>query len=204
MPSSVIQTQLRFPTRDAVAMGGRARSSAPPERDASSLLPWLDRKGRLSPLRASVFVLLWVPGIVYASRYAFGDLGARPVHAVLLAAEEWTIWWLLASLIVTPAKAVLGLPGIVVVRRMIGLAALGYGILHLVLYAADEKGRVALAMADASRPHCTLPAEGLALGTLPPVKFITKSKGGINIERANRGNDGLLLMSALQALQPRL
>ena len=142
MSPSVTQTQLRFPTRDAVAMGGRTRSSAPHGKDASFLLPWLDRKGTLSPLRASVFVLLWVPGIVYASRYALGDLGARPVHTLLLAVGEWTIWWLLASLVVTPAKAVLGLPGIVVVRRMIGLAALGYGILHLVLYAADENWRL--------------------------------------------------------------
>jgi len=49
---------------------------------------------------------------------------------------------LLASLLVTPAKSVLGLPGIVVVRRMIGLAALAYGLLHLTLYAADENWRL--------------------------------------------------------------
>jgi len=122
--------------------GRRAKSIARSGGSLSALLPWLDRKGRLSLLRASVFALLWVPGLVYAGRLAFRDLGPRPLHEALLAAGAWTIWWLLASLAVTPVKAVLGLPGIVVVRRMVGLAALAYGVLHLTLYAADENWRL--------------------------------------------------------------
>lgn len=107
-----------------------------------SSLPWLDRKGRLSPLRAVVFALLWAPALIYAGRYAPSGLGPRPVHEALRAAGAWTIWWLLVSLTVAPVKAVLGLPGLVVVRRMIGLAALFYGIVHLTLYAADENWRL--------------------------------------------------------------
>jgi len=105
-------------------------------------LPWLDRKGRLSPLRAVTFGLLLAPGLYYAGRYALNDLGPRPIHEALLAAGTWTISWLLASLAVTPVKAVLGLPGLVVVRRMIGLGALAYGLVHLTLYAADENWRL--------------------------------------------------------------
>jgi len=116
----------------------RDRASIP----VNSWLPWLDRKGRLSPLRAVVFALLWAPALIYAGRYALGDLGPRPVHEALRAAGAWTIWWLLVSLAVAPAKAVLGLPGLVVVRRMIGLAALSYGVVHLTLYAADENWRL--------------------------------------------------------------
>jgi sulfoxide reductase heme-binding subunit YedZ len=125
-----------------MAAGRRANFIAPSGARLSPLLPWLDRKGRLSPLRASVFALLWVPGLVYAGRYALRDLGPRPLHEALLAAGAWTIWLLLVSLAVTPAKAVLGLPGIVVVRRVVGLAALAYGVLHLTLYAADENWRL--------------------------------------------------------------
>jgi len=115
-----------------------------------------------------VFALLWVPGLVYAGRYALLDLGPRPVHEALLAAGAWTIWWLLASLLVTPAKAVLGLPGIVVVRRMIGLAALAYGLLHLTLYAADENWRLLhVASEIASRFYLVVGATALAgLGAL--------------------------------------
>ena len=107
-----------------------------------SWLPWLDRKGRLSPLRGVAFALLLAPGLSYAGRYALNDLGPRPMHEALLAAGTWTIWWLLASLAVTPVKAILSLPGLVVVRRMIGLGALAYGVVHLTLYAADENWRL--------------------------------------------------------------
>ena len=132
-------TQQPRPARDPVADNGKATDTVLSifGRLASSF-PWLDRKGRLSPLRGTVFALLWVPVLVYAGRYALRDLGPRPLHELLLAAGTWTIWWLLASLAVTPLKAVLGLPGIVVVRRMIGLAAFFYAVLHLMLYAADE------------------------------------------------------------------
>ena len=105
-------------------------------------LPWLDRKGRLSPLRGATFALLLTPSLYYAGRYALNGLGPRPIHEALLAAGTWTIWWLLASLAVTPVKAVLGLPGLVVVRRMIGLGALAYGVVHLTLFAADENWRL--------------------------------------------------------------
>lgn len=116
-----------------------------PDRAAVSVRlprPWLDRKGRLSPLRGVTFALLLTPGLYYAGRYVLNGLGPRPIHEALLAAGTWTIWWLLASLAVTPVKAVLGLPGLVVVRRMIGLGALAYGVVHLTLFAADENWRL--------------------------------------------------------------
>lgn len=163
MPPSTTHSQHRLPMQDIGSTGRRAKSMAPPGENSSSWLPWLDRKGRLSPLRALVFALLWVPGLFYTGRYVLRDLGSRPVHEALLAAGTWTIWWLLASLLVTPAKSVLGLPGIVVVRRMIGLAALAYGLLHLTLYAADENWRLLHVAAEiASRFYLTVGAVALA------------------------------------------
>ena len=131
-------------------------------------LPWLDRKGRLSPLRGVTFALLLTPGLYYAGRYALDNLGPRPIHEALLAAGTWTIWWLLASLAVTPAKAVLGLPGLVVVRRMIGLGALAYGLVHLTLFAADENWRLLhVASEIASRFYLLVGVAALAgLGVL--------------------------------------
>ncbi len=168
MTPSAASPQHRFPMQDAGFTGRRAKPMAPPGGSLSSRLPWLDRKGRLSPLRASVFALLWVPFLAYAGRYALRDLGPRPMHEALLAAGAWTIWWLLASLAVTPAKTALGLPGIVVVRRMIGLAALAYGALHLTLYAADENWRLLHVAAEiASRFYLLVGAAALmGLGAL--------------------------------------
>lgn len=101
--------------------------------------PWLDRKGRLSPLRAWTIVILAAPGLWDVIGYVGHTLGPRPVHQLLHQAGLWAIWCLLGSLAITPAKAVLGMPGIVVLRRMVGLTALWYALAHLVLYAADER-----------------------------------------------------------------
>ncbi len=101
--------------------------------------PWTDKKGRLHPLRATVFGLLLLPGLWLAIRYAAGMLGARPLNELIHGAGFWTAWILLASLTVTPARAVLGLPTLPVVRRMVGNAALIYGVIHLLLYVIDQK-----------------------------------------------------------------
>ena len=104
--------------------------------------PWLDRKGRFSSIRAVTVVVLVAPAVWDLFGYATHDLGPRPIHQLLHQAGLWSIWFLLASLAISPAKAVLSLPGIVVLRRMIGLTALWYGLAHLVLYAADEHWRM--------------------------------------------------------------
>lgn len=104
--------------------------------------PWLDRRGRFSQLRAATFVLMLLPGIVLAVQWTADLLGAKPLTEALHGMGFWATWFLLASLAVTPAKAVLGLPNIVVLRRMIGVTAAVYAGIHLVLYAADQNWRL--------------------------------------------------------------
>ena len=104
--------------------------------------PWTDKKGRLHPLRATVFTLLWLPMLWLAARTLIWGLGTRPVTVALHSTGYWTIWILLISLMVTPAKALAGLPNIAVVRRMIGVAALAYVLAHLVLYCMDQNWRL--------------------------------------------------------------
>ena len=89
--------------------------------------PWTDKKGRLHPLRAVVFMLLLLPGIWLAAALLAAHAG-RPRRSTQLihSTGYWAVWFLVASLMVTPAKALLGLPNIAVVRRMIGNAALAY------------------------------------------------------------------------------
>ena len=108
----------------------------------TELVPWTDRRGRLHPLRAVVFTLLLLPALWLAVRWPLHDLGAEPVNAAIHSTGYWTIWLLLASLAITPLKALSGLMNVVVVRRMIGNAALCYALLHLVLYAADQNWRM--------------------------------------------------------------
>ena len=119
--------------------------------------PWTDRKGRLHPLRSAVFALLWMPAIWLAVRGAADMLGARPVNAAIHSTGYWAAWIFIGSLVVTPAKALLGMPNIVVVRRMIGNAALCYAIVHLLLYVVDQNCRLLTVVKEILvRPYLTI------------------------------------------------
>src|SRR5215470_12586787 len=96
--------------------------------------PWLDRAGRFAPLRASVFTLLWLPGLFLAWRLAAGQLGARPITEAIHDTGLWAIRLLLISLAVTPLRQLLRWPELIGVRRMIGVAAFTYVAVHLGAY----------------------------------------------------------------------
>ncbi len=103
--------------------------------------PWTDKKGRLDGLRAAVLVLLALPAAWLAVRFALHMMGGRPLNAAIHSTGYWAVIWLVASLMITPAKAVFGAPSIVVLRRLIGNAALAYAVLHLALYCTDQNWR---------------------------------------------------------------
>lgn len=113
--------------------------------------PWQDRRGRFSPLRAALLALLLLPAAWYLGGWAFGLIGARARFQVLRAAGLWTAWFLLLSLAVTPARATLGLPQLVPLRRMIGLGALCYALGHVTLYSADQGWRLLHVAAEIAR-----------------------------------------------------
>jgi len=104
--------------------------------------PWTDRRGRLHPLRATVLTLLLLPAAWLAVRWALDMLGARPLNAAIHSTGYWAAWIFIGSLVVSPMKALLGRPDIVVVRRMIGVAAACYAGAHLLLWVADENWRL--------------------------------------------------------------
>jgi sulfoxide reductase heme-binding subunit YedZ len=109
----------------------------------TELVPWTDRRGRFHPLRAVTFTLLTLPAAWLLFRWAGHMLGPRAVNTATHSTGYWTIWLLIASLCVTPLKALSAMPNVVVVRRMVGNAALAYGALHLTLYAIDQNWRIA-------------------------------------------------------------
>lgn len=100
--------------------------------------PWRDRRGRLLPLKGLVFAALFVPGTLYAYWLATGQLGARPVTEAIHATGLWAIRLLLLSLAVTPFARALEWPGLLLVRRNVGVAAACYAVAHLGLYVAEQ------------------------------------------------------------------
>jgi methionine sulfoxide reductase heme-binding subunit len=103
------------------------------------VFPWADYSGRLSPLKLTVFVALFVPAGWVMFAYGFGQLGARPLNEAIHQIGLWTIRLIFLALAVTPLRQVLQWPRLILVRRMIGVAAFAYVLVHFTLYAASQK-----------------------------------------------------------------
>ncbi len=102
-------------------------------------LPWRDRRGQFLPLKAAVFAAAFVPGIWYAAWWIAGEAGPRPVTEAIWGTGLWAIRFFLISLAITPVARMLQWPGLLLVRRMVGLTGLAYGLAHLFFYTMDQK-----------------------------------------------------------------
>ncbi|MCW3476490.1 protein-methionine-sulfoxide reductase heme-binding subunit MsrQ [Limobrevibacterium gyesilva] len=100
---------------------------------------WRDHGGRFSALKATTLVLVLWPGLTLAARWAMQDLGGRPITEVIHGLGDWTVRFLLITLAVTPARAVLDWPRVVLLRRMLGVTTACYAAAHLTLYCVDQK-----------------------------------------------------------------
>jgi sulfoxide reductase heme-binding subunit YedZ len=111
-------------------------------------VPWRDRHGRLVAIKAAVLPALCLPAAVLAFWWASGALGARPVTEVIHGTGLWTVRLLMISLAITPARAVFDWPRLLLVRRMVGVAAMAYGLAHLSLYVVDQNFRLVSAASE--------------------------------------------------------
>ena len=102
------------------------------------MYPWLDYNGRTSPLKLAVFVALFGPALWTGLEFSLGWLQPQPFTAAIREIGLWTIRLIFIALAITPLRAVLQWPRLILVRRMIGVAAFAYAITHLSLYTADQ------------------------------------------------------------------
>ncbi|HWB50329.1 MAG TPA: protein-methionine-sulfoxide reductase heme-binding subunit MsrQ [Stellaceae bacterium] len=100
--------------------------------------PWNDYSRKLAPLKLTVFVALFLPAAWTAGQAITGNLGARPLTEAIHQQGLWTIRLILIALAITPLKAILQWQRLILVRRMVGVAAFAYVLLHFALYIADE------------------------------------------------------------------
>jgi sulfoxide reductase heme-binding subunit YedZ len=100
--------------------------------------PWRERNGSFSWFRAAILLAVCLPGMVTAIQYFAGFFPVRPITEIIHATGLWTIRLLMIGLAVTPFRQSLRWARLVTVRRMIGVAAFAYAVLHLVFYAADN------------------------------------------------------------------
>lgn len=102
-------------------------------------VPWRDRRGKFLPFKAAVLLSLLIPAALYAFWLEIGALGGRPVMEAIHGTGLWAIRLLMVSLAISPFARALDWPGLLLVRRMIGVAAACYAMAHLCLYVVDEK-----------------------------------------------------------------
>ena len=100
--------------------------------------PWHDRGGQFSALKLAVFLALFAPWLWTLVFFISGKLGARPLTEIIHQTGLWTLRFLLISLAITPVRRSLHWPRLVLVRRMVGVAAFAYGLAHFTTYIVDE------------------------------------------------------------------
>ncbi|MCO5093393.1 sulfite oxidase heme-binding subunit YedZ [Bosea sp. (in: a-proteobacteria)] len=108
-----------------------------PNRAAASWLPWVDRQGRFSGLRAATFALILVPALILLHAALTHQLGAKPWTQAIHQTGTWTVRLLLATLAVSPFRRLFDWGRLIGIRRMLGLGALAYALGHLALYTID-------------------------------------------------------------------
>jgi methionine sulfoxide reductase heme-binding subunit len=97
----------------------------------------LAKSDRWPPAWALTLAATLLPGLWLAGLALTGALGARALKQAINLTGDWSIYLLLVTLAVTPARHILAAPRLLLARRTLGLAACGYAALHLVLYAFD-------------------------------------------------------------------
>ena len=100
--------------------------------------PWYDYSRRLSPLKLTVFLALFLPAIWVAAAFSLGWLGARPLNEAIHQIGLWTIRLIFIALAITPLRQIWQWPRLILVRRMIGVAAFAYVLCHFSLYWVDQ------------------------------------------------------------------
>ena len=86
---------------------------------------------RIKPV---LFVICLLPLAVLIWGAINDMLGANPAETLTRETGEWTLRFLLITLLVTPARKVLNWPWLIKLRRMLGLFVFFYAALHLLTY----------------------------------------------------------------------
>nr|WP_314076138.1 ferric reductase-like transmembrane domain-containing protein [uncultured Roseococcus sp.] len=122
------------------------RPDRAPARAVPDWVLWRERNGKLSPLRIAALAILVLPLFFILADWWQSNLGAEPLNAVMHETGRWSIRFLIASLAITPAGRILAWPRLYQIRRMVGLGALAWVLLHLTLYLADQNWVVTTAL----------------------------------------------------------
>jgi methionine sulfoxide reductase heme-binding subunit len=172
--------------------------------------PWQDRNRRFSPLKATTFALMLWPAIRTAWLVGTGGYGAT-VPMAIPALTYWSGVWatviLLMALAVTPAAAIFRWPALTDVRRMIGVTALVYTIVHVIIYFALRRWDFAVIATDmttrATLIVATLSTIGLIVLGATSVDAAVRYMGAKSWQRLHTTNYAISALAILHVLLAR-
>jgi sulfoxide reductase heme-binding subunit YedZ len=90
-------------------------------------------------IKVPVFMLCLVPLGHLVWRALHHHLTANPIEYITHQTGDWTLIFVVITLAVTPARKLLGLPELIRFRRMLGLFAFFYGLLHFSTWIGLDK-----------------------------------------------------------------
>ena len=125
-----------------------------------------------------VFLICLLPFLYIALRTYRGELTANPVEFYQHQTGDWTLRFLIFTLLITPLRKLFHLPELIRFRRMLGLYAFFYVCLHFLTYLGpDQSFSFPGMLADvAKRPFITV---GFAAFVLLIPLALTSSAGWI-------------------------
>ena len=89
---------------------------------------------RLQFSKLLLFVVCLAPAGLLGWNFYHDQLGANPFEALTRDSGEWTLRFLLLTLLMTPLRGILHRPWPLHLRRMLGLYSFFYACLHLLTY----------------------------------------------------------------------
>jgi len=90
-------------------------------------------------LKAAVFIACLVPAVRLYWRYEHHTLGINWVEAAQRWTGDWILRFLIITLCITPLRKVPGLNPVIRYRRMLGLFAFFYALIHFSIYLFYDK-----------------------------------------------------------------
>ncbi|MEZ5830372.1 MAG: protein-methionine-sulfoxide reductase heme-binding subunit MsrQ [Dongiaceae bacterium] len=117
----------------------------------------------MSAFKTLVFALLLLPGIYVGWQLATHGY-ARPYILANHDLGLWAIRLLFVTLAVTPFRQSLGLPKLILVRRMVGVSAFCYAFAHFTFYALDKSLQLSVVASEiVLRYYLTIGFAGLMI-----------------------------------------
>lgn len=107
---------------------------ANPSGSAAGFWPARLQPRTLKIVKAVVFALALLPLMRLIALGFMDDLGANPVEFVIRSNGTWALTFLMMTLSITPLRKITGMNWLQALRRMLGLYAFFYAVLHFLSY----------------------------------------------------------------------